>query len=419
MNYSRRPGIDSDGRSKSTQSIYVTQVSGLGSGPDSRPMLESPRIPTRIRGEQMRSPLEHGQRNKEERQQKGHGDKTDRDVTDSETGKAAALRFPQQNSPSRQYMVCPFEKYDPARYESCRGRRLRRISDITYHISRVHVLRGVQVLRDGGPSLMTTTSTENICAYCSRCRHEFRVQDARERLYDHTLICQASNQPATIEQTGVLLPREFEELKSEVSSVSGIDAKWNVIWIKCFPATSPPPPYASNVSNIVSQPKAQKILQQLLSSSAANPWSSSEIKQSRIEKALGAIYFGLPFTEIEPQMNDASTITTDYISTVRSYGESNDDPNDGSSTVPESYDDLGDMDQWTRPLRVAIYDVDHDTVHDILRNSFDKVAVGEYSWLLELKELGISTDDIADELLERAQHGPWIYSKIDVHDVGS
>ncbi|KAF5606144.1 WD repeat-containing protein [Fusarium subglutinans] len=284
----------------------------------------------------------HRQRDKEERQQKGHGDKTDRDVTESEddeTGKVAALRYPQHNSPSRQYLACPFEKYDPAR-----------------------------------------------------------------------------NQPGTIEQTGVLLPREFEELKSEVRSVSGNVAKWNVIWSKCFPATSPPPLYGSNM---VSQLKAQQILQQLLSSSAANPWSSSEIKQSKIEKALGAIYFGLPFTEIEPQINDASTITTDNISTVWSQSESNDDSNDGSATVPEYYDDLGDMDQWTRPLRTAIYDVDHDTVHDILRNSFDKVAVGEYSWLLELKALGISTDDIADELLERAQHGPWIYSKIDVHDVGS
>ncbi|KAG5825793.1 hypothetical protein H9Q74_004113 [Fusarium xylarioides] len=227
------------------------------------------------------------------------------------------------------------------------------------------------------------------------------------------MACKANKPPATIEQTGVLVPKEFDDLRSAVAMASGNIAKWNAVWHKCFPATPAPPPY---IEIAVSQAKAQGILQQLLASPAVSPWSSVEIKQSVINKALGALYCGLPLTEIEAQNNDASTILSTNLSTNLSTF---DDPNDGSCTVPESCDDLGDMEQWTRRLKIAILEVDHDRVHDILRNSFDKVAVAEYSWLLELKALGLSTDEIADELLERAQHGPWIYSKINVHDVGS
>ncbi|KAF4485635.1 ankyrin 3 [Fusarium agapanthi] len=280
----------------------------------------------------MRSSHEHGQGNKKERQQKGYGDKADRDGTDSEdsgTDKVAVPRYPLPNSPKRQTLECPFAKHDPARYVSCQGLRITSMSYLTQHIARRHVLR------DDSPESLTTIAPEKLCVNCTWCRHEFRGQGAWERLHNHTTGCQASNRPATIEQTGVLLPKEFEELTSEVRSVSGTDAKWNVMWIKCFPATPPP-------GNIVSQLKAQQILQQLLSSSAASPWSSTEIKQSGIEKALGAIFFGLPFTESEPQINDVSTIFSTDQSTF-------DDLNDGSSTVPESCDDLEDMDQWTHP----------------------------------------------------------------------
>ncbi|KAL9574037.1 hypothetical protein ACKAV7_001813 [Fusarium commune] len=136
-------------------------------------------------------------------------------------------------------------------------------------------------------------------------------------------------------------------------------------------------------------------------SSAANPWASAEIRQSAIDKALGAIFSGLPLTEIEPQVNDGSTIFSTNISDVSPYGESTfDAPDDILSSVPESFVDPYDIDQWTSPLKTAIFNIDHDKVHAILKNSFDKVAIGEYSWLLELKALGLSMDEIADELLE-------------------
>ncbi|KAK3365018.1 hypothetical protein B0T24DRAFT_598336 [Lasiosphaeria ovina] len=42
------------------------------------------------------------------------------------------------------------------------------------------------------------------------------------------------------------------------------------------------------------------------------------------------------------------------------------------------------------------------------------VSVGEYAWLTELQLLDYSTDEIADELLEKARDGPWIFSEINV-----
>ncbi|KAI1031973.1 hypothetical protein LB504_000125 [Fusarium proliferatum] len=313
-----------------------------------------------------------------QRQERAHGDKADQH--DSPTGMDAVPRYPQHDNSLLQTFACPFLKYHPDR--------------------RAHVLR------DDIPESCSTTTTDKICVYCASCRLEFHGPGAERKIHDHTTTCQASKRPATIEGTGVLLPKEFDDLRSAVAMVSGNITKWNVIWNKCFPATPPPSPY---VEIAVSQPEAQRILQQLLSSSSASPWSSTDIRQSGIEKALSSIYFGLPFAENETQINDTSTI----------FSTNQDDTNDGFSTVSEPYGNLGDMEQWTRPLKIAILGVDHDRVHSTLRNSFDKVAVGEYSWLLELKALGLSMDEIADELLERAQHGPWIYSKINVHDTGT
>ncbi|KAF5975628.1 ankyrin protein 3 [Fusarium bulbicola] len=350
---------------------------------------------------------EHGQGHKRKRQQKGSGDKAGRDGTDSEdseTGKATVPRYPQSYKPPQMFS-CPFEKYDQARYADCRGCRLSRISDVMQHIRRRHVLT------DNVPESHPNITLDNIWVYCTWCRQEFQGQDAEKRLHDHTLACKASERPATIEETGVLVPKEFYDLKSEVMWASGPAARWEAIWQKCFPMTPPPSPY---VEIAIRRAEVQRILHQLLNSPAANPWSSADIRQSWIDKALAAIYSGLPFTESEPQINDASTILSANLSTVLTSGESIlDDPNNGSSTAPESCVDLGDMHEWTLPLKTAILDVDHDRVHGILRNSFDKVAVGEYSWLLELKALGLSMDEIADELLERAQQGPWIHSEID------
>lgn len=45
----------------------------------------------------------------------------------------------------------------------------------------------------------------------------------------------------------------------------------------------------------------------------------------------------------------------------------------------------------------------------LLENFFDKIALEEYSWLKELAQLGLSLQEIADELLDKAMQGPWIH----------
>ncbi|KAG4272978.1 hypothetical protein FPRO04_10058 [Fusarium proliferatum] len=347
-------------------------------------------------------------RNKKQRQEEAHGDEADQDDSDSEdseTDKAAILRYPQPLQQDRQNFACPFAKYDPVRYQGCQGFRITSISYVVQHIRRRHLLRHeVRDLRQHKTRL-----------YCPRCRHEFYGRNAGLWFEDHAIACKA--QPATIERTGVLLPLEFKELNSEVLAAPGLIAKWNIIWRKCFPSTPPPPPYSDNV---VSRQAAQQILQHFLASPSTNPWSSAEIKQSRIDKALDAIYNGLPLTGIEPQLNDASTIFSTDISNVSHYEESTFDVlDDETSSVAEVLADSYDKDLWTSPFKTAIFNVDHDKVHAILKNSFNEVATDEYSWLLELKALGLSTGEIADELLERSQYGPWIYSKIDVPEVGT
>ncbi|KAF5254450.1 hypothetical protein FANTH_708 [Fusarium anthophilum] len=410
-------GLNQDGVKSGNHQPSATQRDGLGPTRDGRYMADGrPSTSTN-------APSDDDQNSKEKHQKNGYRDKSgrnDRNGQGSGGGELDGPRYPCRQTDERPPLrfQCPFHKRNPAQYSTCGDSRPLSMSFVTQHIQRKHLLQEVVLgLRTGlGPDTIleptTTDRPEAIKVYCKWCRHEFRGPGAERRLYDHTMGCEARNKPATIEETGVLVPEEFEELRSAVSKVSGTIPKWNVIWGKCFPSTAIPPPY---VNAVVSQGEAQLILEQLLALSAADPWSSAEVRQSWIDKALAAIYTGSPFTVIEPQVNEVSTIRSALHSNTSQYEESTfDDPNDGSSTAPESCVDLSDIHQWTHPLKTAILDVDHDRVHDTLSNSFDKVAVGEYSWLLELKALGLSVDEIADELLERAQYRPWIYSKIDV-----
>ncbi|KAF5556831.1 ankyrin 3 [Fusarium phyllophilum] len=129
----------------------------------------------------------------------------------------------------------------------------------------------------------------------------------------------------------------------------------------------------------------------------------------------GAIYSGSP-SNSGPQTIDTSTDLSTYLSKLSRYEENvPDNQAESCSSVAESSVD-SDKDN---SLKTAILNVDHDEVHGILKHYFDKAAIGEYSWLLELRDLGFSTDEIADELLERSQQGPWIYSKIKLSDLES
>ncbi|KAL8300632.1 hypothetical protein RB593_010126 [Gaeumannomyces tritici] len=63
-------------------------------------------------------------------------------------------------------------------------------------------------------------------------------------------------------------------------------------------------------------------------------------------------------------------------------------------------------------LREALRSRDRQELHDLLNACFGHVASEEYSWLAELRSLGYSSSDIADELLEREVCGPWIFQPV-------
>ncbi|PNP85128.1 hypothetical protein FNYG_01653 [Fusarium nygamai] len=423
MNVPHRSDIDPDG----SKPPDVTQRANLGSQSHSQYAAAGPSI-------QKRHPDEFGKRSKKQRRDKPHGDGEgmdnsggDSDGDDRGSSQFDGLRYPRHNNPSRGMFACPFHKYDPVRYTKCLNIRLARISDVMQHIKRRHVLNFRAKDIDFGSLILKAKDT---IVYCHKCRHEFHGLGADIRLQYHVLHCVTSSQPATIENTGVLLPKEFEGLKSEMRSVSGDIAKWNVMWQMFFPFSPTLSPY---VDIVVSRQQAQEILQTLLGSSAVDPLSSSETRQSAIDGAVSAIYSGSPVTKIEPEVNDASTVLStnpttnlaDNISNVYHFGERKLNEAHGISPFlsvaesDESFRDQHDMDQWCSPLEAAIFDLDHDKVHTILKNSFNEVAVGQYSWLLELKVLGLSVDEIANELMEISQHGPWIYSEVNVLDIGT
>ena len=60
-------------------------------------------------------------------------------------------------------------------------------------------------------------------------------------------------------------------------------------------------------------------------------------------------------------------------------------------------------------IQEALADRNFKAVRKVLRERFDLIAEGEYSWLREWDEMGCSRDEIAEFLLEDANDSPWIY----------
>ncbi|KAJ4056913.1 hypothetical protein NW761_003482 [Fusarium oxysporum] len=155
-------------------------------------------------------------------------------------------RFPlPEDSPHPASFACPFCKNHPDRYSECKGLQIAAISYVTQHIGRRHVLKQVTMdVQETAPSTDDITyrkkrrDPEKIVYYCERCRDEFRGPGADVR-WDRHSACQKRS----IAQTGVLLPVEFETLKSEVRETRGILKKWEKIWTTLFPGTSVPSPY--------------------------------------------------------------------------------------------------------------------------------------------------------------------------------
>ncbi|KAF5710537.1 ankyrin protein [Fusarium mundagurra] len=149
-------------------------------------------------------------------------------------------RFPLDARPPR-CLGCPFYMTEPLRYHECSNLRLQRPSDVSQHIQRTHLLRetGPEFLRDT-ESIDRTQSSEagtytddnDITLYHTTCRMEFHGFTAEENRRYHCLLeCTELG----IEDTGVLLPAEYEILTGARDAASGRLAKWYAMWKVCYP----------------------------------------------------------------------------------------------------------------------------------------------------------------------------------------
>ncbi|KAF5681680.1 ankyrin 3 [Fusarium circinatum] len=165
---------------------------------------------------------------------------------------------------------CPFYISDPVRFHECSKHRLRRLSDVSQHIERCHLLQEVRLcttLGEGagrnGAEKATCTDPNLIKFYDTTCRREFHGPTAEEKFRLH--LATSCYDLKSIEDTGMLLPVEFRTLLSERDGVTGSVAKWYAMWRVCFPPTGvrtiPVSPY---VQTIVSRERAETIVRQAL-----------------------------------------------------------------------------------------------------------------------------------------------------------
>ncbi|KAF5573388.1 ankyrin protein [Fusarium pseudoanthophilum] len=152
--------------------------------------------------------------------------------------------FSQQNSKSHipGVFACPFYNTDPVEYHKCSHIRLGRPSDVSWHLERRHTLQeeklctaqGAEAALRNGKEKGPCTDPKHIKVYCTICRLRFLGRDAEVDLERHQAesICQLK----TIEETGMLLPKELERVVTERSSVTtSPEDKWYAMWNECFP----------------------------------------------------------------------------------------------------------------------------------------------------------------------------------------
>lgn len=180
-------------------------------------------------------------------------------------------RFPPLgNARPPNYLACPFHKTDPLRYYGCSNLRMLRPSDVSLHLFRKHLLREIRLeLRRDTESIDRTeteeavacTNANDITLYHARCRMEFHGPNAEENLRYHYLNMECSE--VGIEDTGVILLSEYEEIISARNAENGDVAKWYAIWGVCYPPTSlravPASPYVGDETDA----NVQQILQDL------------------------------------------------------------------------------------------------------------------------------------------------------------
>ncbi|KAG8355746.1 hypothetical protein FVEN_g6436 [Fusarium venenatum] len=206
-------------------------------------------------------------------------------------------RYPQPNSPPSKMWECPLHKRDPDRYPICKSIRMHRgVSDVTTHLQRKHLVKEVKI----GPG--SNVQPRDVALYCPWCRDQFYGPGADGRLCIHLETCRSINPQATIEQTGVFLPSEFEELREDLRSGSDDVEKWNMIWKKCFPGAGLPASPYRDVGALVPRSQAELSFQSAFdSSSIASAFLTKDDIESIINQALNEIYPGSSSAAAEPQ----------------------------------------------------------------------------------------------------------------------
>ncbi|KAF5588393.1 hypothetical protein FPCIR_7151 [Fusarium pseudocircinatum] len=173
------------------------------------------------------------------------------------------------------FFACLFNNTDPVKFHECSHIRLRRLSDVSWHIERCHTLQevklctaqGTEAAIKNGKEKGTCTDSKDIKVYCTICRLMFCGSDAEVDLERHRAdsICQLK----TIEETGQLLPKELERVLAERDSTKASpEAKYYAMWNVCIPPLTttrfPNVPASPYVQTIVAREAAETLIRQAL-----------------------------------------------------------------------------------------------------------------------------------------------------------
>jgi hypothetical protein len=143
---------------------------------------------------------------------------------------------------------------------------------------------------------------------------QFFGTTAEANLRQH-LPCQ-ERQPATIEQTGVLLPAEFDQLTAARTKASGNIPKWNAMWKTCFPNRPvPKSPYFAlpgqeavtvlpevQVETPVPRLQAGQIIRRVLNDRLSHLIFIEGEIDTIVDQALNGIYPGGPQTSTDTRL---------------------------------------------------------------------------------------------------------------------
>lgn len=212
---------------------------------------------------------------------------------------------PQKKPP----FACPFHKFDPVRYDCCSSVRLKRPSDVSQHIMRCHLLRDVKLKTANAEHADNAEPADNvelvgnakveqdIALYCPKCRMEFFGTTAKANLRQH-LPCQTP-QPATIEQTGMLLPAELAQLNTARNKASGDIDKWNAMWKVCLPNKPVPkspyfalPGQEAVVETLAPRSQGGEIIRRALHESPSHFLFTDDDIDAIVNQALNGLYPG-------------------------------------------------------------------------------------------------------------------------------